>query len=76
MIPERMCISCRVRLAQKQMLRLSCKDGELLKYVGYGRSFYICDECIKKGEKGLKRPLSRICKKEIKINILEKIVNG
>jgi len=71
-----MCIGCRVRLPQKELVRLSCKDKELQKYLGFGRSFYLCKECIKEGEKVLKKALSRACKKEIKINNLEKILNG
>jgi len=58
------------------LVRLSCIEKEIKKYIGYGRSFYLCNECIKKGEKVLKRALSRACKKEIKINNLEKILNG
>jgi predicted RNA-binding protein YlxR (DUF448 family) len=71
-----MCIGCRTRLAQSDMLRLSCQDRELQKYNGFGRSFYLCEGCIQKGEKVIKKALSKACKKEIKINILEKILNG
>jgi predicted RNA-binding protein YlxR (DUF448 family) len=71
-----MCIGCRKRLAQRELVRLSCIDGEIYKHSGYGRSFYLCNECIKSGEKVIKRALSKVCKKEIKINSLEKILNG
>jgi len=57
-------------------LRLSCEEKMIKSYLGFGRSFYLCEKCIKKGEKALKKPLSRICKKEIKKIDLEKIVNG
>jgi predicted RNA-binding protein YlxR (DUF448 family) len=71
-----MCIGCRKRLAQRELVRLSCIDGEVQKYIGIGRSFYLCKKCIENGEKILKRALSKACKKEIKINNLEKILNG
>ncbi len=53
-----------------------CDSGILKSFSGSGRSFYLCDNCIKDGEKKIKRPLSRICKKEIKFKDLEKIVYG
>jgi len=58
------------------MLRLSCVDHELKTYIGYGRSFYLCDKCISDGGKSIKKALSRACKREIKINDVEKILNG
>ena len=72
-IPTRMCIGCRIRLPQKELLRFSCKDRVIKKYIGSGRSFYICENCIKEAKK-LKKNLSKICKKEVNLN-LEKIVN-
>jgi predicted RNA-binding protein YlxR (DUF448 family) len=71
-----MCIGCRKRLAQKELFRLSCIEGEVCRYIGYGRSFYLCSKCINNGEKNIKKALSKVCKKEIKINSLEKILNG
>ena len=53
-----------------------CDSGVLKSFSGSGRSFYICVDCLNEGEKKIKRPLSRICKKEIKLIDLEKIVNG
>ena len=40
-----MCILCRNRMAQKSMFRLKHRADLIIKYDGYGRSFYICDEC-------------------------------
>jgi predicted RNA-binding protein YlxR (DUF448 family) len=43
--PIRMCIQCRSRMEQSSLLRLQCIDGELCMYKGFGRSFYICEDC-------------------------------
>jgi len=53
-----------------------CDGGILKGFDGNGRSFYLCSKCIEDGEKKIKKPLSRICKKEIKLKDLEKIVDG
>ena len=68
-----MCIGCKIRLPQQELLRLSCKNGVILKYIGSGRSFYICDKCIFETKK-LKKHLSKMCKKEVNLD-LEMIVN-
>jgi len=44
--PLRMCIVCRARLEKKELLRLKCESKNLIKYNGFGRSFYICNSCI------------------------------
>jgi len=67
--PIRMCISCRNRKEQNLLLRLQCKDYKLLKYDGFGRSFYICEECQDKTLqnieiKKIKKALFRECKKK------------
>ena len=74
-LPTRMCIGCKRREYQKNFIRLMCKDGGIKKYDNNGRSFYICKECIKE-EKKIKKPLGRLCKKEIKLIDLEKIIYG
>ncbi len=53
-----------------------CRGSLLQSFDSSGRSFYLCKDCLNDGEKKIKRPLSRICKKEIKLIDLEKIVNG
>ena len=58
--PIRMCIQCRSRLAQTNLLRLQCIDGELCRYKGFGRSFYICEDCQDKA--GTARHLMGRCK--------------
>ena len=52
-----------------------CKDAVLQRYNGIGRSFYLCSECLNEGKK-IKKALSRVCKKEIKLTDLEKIIYG
>jgi predicted RNA-binding protein YlxR (DUF448 family) len=44
--PVRMCISCRSRSLQKDLIRLQLINGDVVRYRGFGRSFYICQECI------------------------------
>jgi predicted RNA-binding protein YlxR (DUF448 family) len=44
--PIRMCIGCRERFLRKELLRLQCKNGQLIEFSGVGRSFYICKNCI------------------------------
>ncbi len=72
----RMCINCRTRYLQTDLIRLQCKDKELIPYTNFGRSFYICKTCFNTKDKKLLRALSRACKKEIKITNLERLING
>jgi len=45
--PIRMCLSCRQRYTQKSMVRLQQQDADqVIAYQGYGRSFYLCHDCI------------------------------
>lgn len=44
--PIRMCIACRGRYEQKSMLRLQQRGDEIIAYQGFGRSFYLCHECM------------------------------
>lgn len=59
--PTRMCISCRERELQKKLFRLQCSIGLLNNFSGYGRSFYICENCISQEKKALKA-IMRQCK--------------
>jgi len=82
-IPFRMCISCRQRIEQNKMVRLQCKNREIIPYSKDGRSFYVCKDCFKDTKQDkLTRQLQRYCKKD-KNSILkmietfkEKIFNG
>ncbi len=42
----RMCIKCRKRLLQQELLRLQSNDNTLRSFSGVGRSFYVCKECL------------------------------
>jgi len=75
--PTRMCVVCRKRYAQKELLRLQCDERigfKLVSFSGQNRSFYLCDECIEKQKFG--RYLLKICKtdKEKIINQLKELV--
>ncbi len=43
--PTRMCIACRLRESQKDLIRLQVHAKRVTKYTGKGRSFYLCYEC-------------------------------
>jgi uncharacterized protein len=59
--PTRMCISCRERDNQNKLHRFQCDDGALNIFSGYGRSFYICENCLCQEKKALKA-IMRQCK--------------
>lgn len=42
----RMCIKCRVRFQQKELIRLQSKGNSLCEFSGNGRSFYVCEDCM------------------------------
>ncbi len=43
--PIRMCVVCRGRFPQAQLIRLQYKDSALIRFQGKGRSFYLCPHC-------------------------------
>ena len=61
-----MCISCRDRFAQDELIRLqSLKTDvgfEIVIFSGKSRSFYLCKECLSLDEKKLNKALFRQCK--------------
>ena len=69
-IPIRMCIVCRQRFAQKELNKFK----KNLEISTFGRSFYVCDECMKKDEKILQRAVRGLIKKTQTLK--EKFVNG
>ena len=69
---SRMCISCRGRDSQEKLLRLKCVEGDLEKFDGVGRTFYLCDSCLD-DEKKLSRSLMRHCKSGQKDKLLNKL---
>ena len=68
----RMCVVCRERIYQDDMHRLQCKNGELIKFSGEGRSFYICKNC--ENSKKLDKIIKKICKKNINIEKIKEII--
>jgi len=44
--PIRMCITCRKRESQKRLIRLQLIDEHIVAYRGFGRSMYLCPQCI------------------------------
>ena len=66
-IKVRMCVACRGRFAQDSLKRLQIKNGEVVAFSGFGRSFYLCDSCIE--SKNCEKILSKI----FKINITKEI---
>jgi predicted RNA-binding protein YlxR (DUF448 family) len=58
--PVRMCINCRNRFYQNELIRLQCIDKKIAIFSGVGRSFYICISCI--DDKKLSKSLARLCK--------------
>ena len=70
----RTCIVCRKKAEQKELFRLKCEDKKLVPYNNYGRSFYICSDCInllqsdinQKAYKRIEKSLFRECKNKDK----------
>ncbi|MDF1880705.1 DUF448 domain-containing protein [Sulfurimonas sp. MAG313] len=44
-VPIRMCLQCRQRFPQKELIRLQCKDKTIQAFDGLGRSQYVCYTC-------------------------------
>ena len=49
--PTRMCIACRSRHPQNTLIRLKHEGNEVVAFDGKGRSFYLCDVCVKNEKK-------------------------
>lgn len=56
----RMCVVCKQRDLQKNLLRFNVLESVLQLYDGRGRSFYVCYECL------LQRKTQQIIKKIVK----------
>ena len=61
----RMCICCRKRELQSDLIRLQCIGKDLVQYTNKGRSFYLCLDCIKTNQKNVLRALAQKCKRKI-----------
>jgi len=49
--PIRMCIACRSRNPQNTLIRLKLSGKEVIAFDGNGKSFYLCDACVKNEKK-------------------------
>ncbi|QCD44303.1 DUF448 domain-containing protein [Campylobacter mucosalis] len=76
--PIRTCVVCRAKLPQQQLSRYRLKGDDIECGKGFGRSFYICDECLKKDEKILKKILNKYTKgvSSLLSNLKEILLNG
>ncbi len=70
--PTRMCVACRIRVTQNVLLRLQCLDNKLSFFNGVGRSFYLCQSCLK-DDKKLSKALMRQCKSSEKDKLMNKL---
>jgi len=70
--PMRMCISCRNRDTQQNLLRLQYIDGNLESFKKSGRSFYICKTCLT-DEKRLPKTLMRQCRSGEKDKLMNRL---
>jgi predicted RNA-binding protein YlxR (DUF448 family) len=43
--PTRMCIACRAKEPQNDLIRLQLQEKQIVPYSGAGRSFYLCRSC-------------------------------
>ena len=58
--PIRMCVVCKKRDLQENLIRLQCKENNLTYFSGIGRSFYVCYNCI--NTKKFINFISKVCK--------------
>ena len=49
--PIRMCIACRARDFQNNLLRFQIIEKKVIQFSGNGRSLYICNICLNKKNK-------------------------
>jgi len=70
-IPIRMCVSCRKRVKQKELMRLQKLENNVVLFSGAGRSFYICFDCINNDKHFLKKVSGRL---KINIESLEEVI--
>ncbi|RDU74605.1 DUF448 domain-containing protein [Helicobacter anseris] len=44
--PIRMCVVCRTRFIQRELIRLKVLNEKLVFFDGFGRSIYLCVDCL------------------------------
>lgn len=47
---SRMCVCCRGRFLQSSLFRLCMIDEKVSVFCGFGRSFYLCSNCVKEAK--------------------------
>jgi predicted RNA-binding protein YlxR (DUF448 family) len=60
-----------MRAPQSSLIRLQCKDKNIIGFSGIGRSFYLCDECL--DSKNTRRALARQCKTNATQKLLQQL---
>ena len=70
-LPIRMCVSCRKRAYQKELIRLQKNGDKATKFIGSGRSFYICLDCLENDKHILNKISGRL---KINITSLEEVI--
>ncbi|DAB40246.1 MAG TPA: hypothetical protein CFH81_08605 [Sulfurovum sp. UBA12169] len=74
--PIRMCIACRSRFPQKDLIRLKQAEEGFVAYDNEGRSFYLCDECSV-NEKKIKGLIKRFKQEEERfIKLLKELIKN
>jgi len=58
-----MCVTCRNRFFQDELIRLQCIDNNLSLFKGVGRSFYVCSNCV--SSKKFLKFVSKMCNSDI-----------
>ncbi len=71
-----MCIACRTRESQNDLIRLQLQDRQVIPFSGAGRSFYLCHACAsnQKKMKGVARRLG--VEHEILLTTLKEFVTN
>ncbi|MCX2682707.1 hypothetical protein OQH60_01745 [Campylobacter sp. MIT 21-1685] len=63
-IPIRKCILCKNHFPQKILHRFQIHNDKLCHNLGFGRSIYLCELCIKSEEKILQKAFLKVSKKK------------
>jgi hypothetical protein len=60
--PIRMCVGCRERFLQNELIRLQYDKvtKKIERFSGVGRSFYLCETCLNKGT--LYKSICKVCR--------------
>ena len=58
-----MCVVCKDRFHQSELLRFQTKEGKPCAFTHNGRSFYLCKSCVDGNVKGLKKAILQRCGK-------------